>query len=617
MRQPNTAIKRVIRPLPTPEEVLSDLSGAVLFSKVDLKSAYHQVELEPGSRDITTFCCHIGTFRYKRLLFGVSSACEDFQHIMTQVLADLSGVLNIADDIIVYGNSEQEHDENLHSVLKRLHEKGLTINKQKCSFKQDSVNFFGQIVSKDGIRPNIKSSLLNLSRPMNKAEIRSYLGMINFISKYIPNYSTITAPITSLLQNDVDFVWSDEQEAAHQAILTEIKSPRILTHYDPSKNIQIITDASPVGISAIMTQNNQPVTFISRKLSPVEGRYAQTEREALAIVWAVEKLHYYLYGKSFEVLFDHQPLQVLYSSVGKPSARIMRWVLRLLPYTFKVKYIPGYSNPADYLSRKPTSDVTKDEADCTAEAERYVNSILMNSSPNSMSLQEITTESQSDKDLQLVQRHVADQRWHEDKHLLSYEHVKQELTFKHGIILRQDKIVLPMSLRKRAIELAHVAHCGIVKTKQFLRSKVWWPGIDRETEDFVRNCRVCQSITPEGREGLEPLTLKSFPKQPFSRINIDLFGPIKNGNMILGIVDEMSKWPEVYILSQTKSKDVIEALNDMFGRFGTPEILTSDNGPQFKSWEFANFMSKRGIKHHFLLLITHKQIPPLNDFSEI
>ena len=603
MRIPNKAIQRVRRPIPTPEEVLQDLTGAKFFSKIDLNSAYHQIRLDPESRDITTFTTHCGNFRYTTLMFGVNSACEDFQYTMSKELEDLSGVKNISDDIIVYGKDEEEHDRNLYGLLKRLQERGMTINRDKCSFKTQKVQFFGQEISPSGIKPIIKESLTQIQRPNTKSEVRSYMGTVTYISKFIPNFSTIVAPISDLISKDREFKWEAAQEEAFQLILEEIRSPRVLAHFDPKKETSIITDASPVGLSAILSQEERPVTFISRKLTPVEQRYAQTEREALAVVWGVERLHFYLYGIQFQVKSDHSSLLTLYSPKGTPGARVLRWALRLLPYRFEIKHIPGVTNPADYFSRKPVSDYTDDDENAKTETETFVNNILAYSSPNAISIQEICTESESCQEIQQVIKYIKDQWRNCHKDFQTYFKIKDELTYKSGLtncnfVIRGDRLILPVSLRKRAIKLAHESHSGITKTKELIRTKVWWPGMDREVEEYVKACHICQAVTPNGKERLEPLIIKPIPQRPFSTVHIDLFGPLESGKTLLGIVDELSRWPEVYILPGTKTKDVIDALDDTFGRFGNPDKVTSDNGPQFRSWEFKNFLEKNGIIQH-------------------
>ncbi|CAB4022057.1 Hypothetical predicted protein, partial [Paramuricea clavata] len=210
MRQANEAIKRVRHPIPTVDDVRFELNGAKYFSKLDLSQAYHQLELDPKRRHITTFSTHIGLYRYKRLNYGTNAAAEIFQYTLQTQLQGLVGVKNIADDIIVYGSTRKEHDENLDKCLQRLTTRGLTLNASKCKLLNPTLEFFGQIFSADGTRPDPQRvvDLQNVATPTTVQEVRSLLGMANYSSQYIPNFATITAPLRLLTKNDTPFVWT-------------------------------------------------------------------------------------------------------------------------------------------------------------------------------------------------------------------------------------------------------------------------------------------------------------------------------------------------------------------------------------------------------------------------
>ena len=389
MRQANEAIKRVRHPIPTVDDVRFELNGAKYFSKLDLSQAYHQLELDPKSRHITTFSTHIGLYRYKRLNYGTNAAAEIFQYtLQTQLqLQGLIGVKNIADDIIVYGSTRKEHDENLDKCLQRLTTRELTLNASKCKLLNPTLEFFGQIFSADGTRPDPQRvvDLQNVATPTTVQEVRSLLGMANYSSQYIPNFATITAPLRLLTKNDTPFVWTTVHKNAFDNLKAALTSAPCMAYFDIHKETFIVVDASPVGVSAILSQkspnvaNSKVIAYTSRALSPVETRYSQTEREALAIVWAVEHFHMFLFGHHFTLVTDHKPLEIIYGTTrSKPSARIERWVLRLQPYHFNVIYKPGATNPADYLSRHPGSPRMSHPDRMTEE---YVNFIERHTAP--------------------------------------------------------------------------------------------------------------------------------------------------------------------------------------------------------------------------------------------
>ena len=368
MRMANQAINRVRYPIPTVNDISLDLNGAKYFSKLDLAQAYHQLPLAEESRYITAFSTHVGLYRYKRLAYGVNASAEIFQHALQQNLQGIKGVRNIADDIIVYGSTRNEHDTALKECLHRLQQKGLTLNAKKCKFLQPTLEFFGQIFSADGTRPDPKriEDFQNAAQPTNAQEVRSLLGMSNYSSKYIHDYATLTALLRELTKKNARFSWEQDHQRAFDKLKQALVTAPVMGYFDTQKDTMLTVDASPVGVSAILAQSARDqsdykvIAYASRSLSNVERRYSQTEKEALSIVWAVEHFHLFLYGQPFTPITDHKPLEIIYGSPkSKPSATIERWVLRLQPYNFTVKYKPGKKTqlityPDTHLTRKLT-----------------------------------------------------------------------------------------------------------------------------------------------------------------------------------------------------------------------------------------------------------------------
>ena len=259
MRSANKAILRTRHITLTIEEIVSDLNGAVKFSKVDLSQGYHQLMLDEDSRYITTFTTHMGLWRYKRLNFGMCCASEIFQNAIRETLGGISGVLNVSDDILVYGKSPEQHDKNLQQVLLRLREKGLTLNKKKCVFGRDNLKYLGYIFSKEGMSPDpAKVSALNdASAPTHPTEVRSLLGMANYCSRFILNYATITEPLRELMKKSTEWQWGEAQEEAFNQLKKSLREDTVTQYYDPKKMTEVIVDASPVGLGAILVQNTK------------------------------------------------------------------------------------------------------------------------------------------------------------------------------------------------------------------------------------------------------------------------------------------------------------------------------------------------------------------------
>ncbi len=297
MRFPNEAIQRVRHPIPTVNDISVELNGAKYFTKLDLSQAYHQLVLDEQSRYITTFSTHIGLFRYKRLNYGTNASAEIFQFVLQRELQGLQGVRNIADEYL-FGTTRAEHDSNLENCLRRLISKGLKPNRDKCVFLSNTLEFFGQIFSKDGIRPDPKrvTDLLNAPRPGNVSEVRSLLGMANYSSQYIPNFATLTAPLRELTKKNARFEWNTTHEHSFKQLTAALATPPCMAYFDKDKETSVVVDASPVGLSAILSQNtpghddHKVISYASRALTDPEKRYSQTEKEALAIVWSVTKM---------------------------------------------------------------------------------------------------------------------------------------------------------------------------------------------------------------------------------------------------------------------------------------------------------------------------------------
>ena len=354
MRDANCAIQRTRHVTPTITELKTALNGAKYLSKIDLRSGYHQLVLDPSCRYITNFSTHMGLFRYKRLFFGVNSAAEVFQHTIQSLLTDIPGARNISDDIIVFGNTQSAHDEALTQTLTRLHESGLTINLKKCAFNLPSLTFFGHTFSADGIAPDKQKvqALVKVTEPQSVAEVRSFLGMAQYSAHFIHNFATITAPLRKLVKKNAAWTWGEEEQKAFLMIKQELSNATATAYFDPQTKCELLVDGSPVGIAAILSQNGHPIAYASRSLTEVEQRYSQLEREALAVVWSCEHFHIYIYGEPVTVYTDHQPLLGLWRKPHLPPC-IARWSLRLQPYDVTLVYRKREGNPADFMSKTP------------------------------------------------------------------------------------------------------------------------------------------------------------------------------------------------------------------------------------------------------------------------
>ena len=264
--------------MPTIDDLIADLNGANHFSTLDLSSGYHQLELAPESRFGTTLSTHVGLKRYKRLPFGINAESEIFQESIKELLTGLLGCKNISDDIIVFGKRKDEHDKSLRGVLQRLKENNLRLNKDKCEFSKSEIRFYGHMFSSSGVKPDPKKveAIRNASPTQNAIDIKSLLGMTQYVSRFIPNYATIAAPLHLLTRQDMPWKWEQEQKALEE-LKDALVGDQVMSYCDPRKQTEIIVDASPVGLSGLLRQEGKVLSYASQVLSDVESRCSQAE----------------------------------------------------------------------------------------------------------------------------------------------------------------------------------------------------------------------------------------------------------------------------------------------------------------------------------------------------
>lgn len=616
MRGPNQAIERTRYPIPTLEDLTFKLKDSKVFTKLDLNSAFHQLELDKGSRPITTFQTENGIKRFTRLTFGVNSAQEELQHALRETIKDIDGTMNLIDDIIVHGKTHDEHDAALLKLIKRCEEKGITLNLQKCIFSQQSLKFFGFVFSEKGMHPDPQKldEIKQIPEPEDVKALQSFLGLMNYFKRFIPKYSTLTHPLRKLLHKHETWSWTSECQSAFEKLRTSLTSKSCIAYYDPKKETTIYTDASPVGISAVIIQNtpnkddHKLISYSSRALTPTEQRYSQIERECLAIVYACEHNKLYLFGTTFNMFSDHKPIVNLLNNPNSTvPLRIERMTLCLQGYKFDLQHVKGENNISDYPSRHPYSNAIEENNN---EIEQYVNFVTKYACPNALSIEDIREETKKNPVLQIVADLVRHNSWYKLEQLHRHPHIKEylqkitpyrnikdQLTVnkESDLLLKLNRIVIPETLENTILQLAHVGHLGITKTKTLLRSKVYFPNIDEKTERLIKYCAACQIQT----KPVQPakLSITKTPTAVWETANIDYLGPLPNGYYLIVLIDQLSKFPIVEAIRNTSADLLIDFLQRTIATFGIPNTIISDNGPPFKSYKLRKFFNKLRIKH--------------------
>lgn len=534
-------------------------------------------------------------YRYKRMPFGLMNAASDYQSIIMQILAGLEGVISVMDDILVYGPNEKIHDERLELVLERLKSFDFVLNEKKCVFGAKEIDFLGWRISKQGFKPTVEKieAIKNFRRPENAEEIRSFLGLVNFVGNCILNLATLSAPLRFLLKKNVKFQWTLKEQTAFEDLKKALSSDRTLCFFDPGAEVILMVDASPVGLGAILLQEKaegwKMVACAAKSLTDTEKKYCQLEREALSIVFGIERFRYYLTGRKFRLYTDCKPLEFMFSPKSKPCARVERWVLRVQSFDFEIIHKPGSQNIADCLSRLVKQG---EELPIDATCEYSLRHILEIARPVAITLQQIREEGDKDDEIVEVKKALRTGKW--DKVASGFSSSRAELCVVDGILLKIHKIVVPKSLRVQILQLVHESHQGIVAMKARLRSKVWWPGVDKDVENLVKQCKDCVLVSLPSKP--EPLHATRFPENAWEAIALDFKGPLPSGVFLLVIIDYYSKFAVVEVLHSLSAAVLIKHLIKIFALFGAPTSLRADNGPQMNCEEFKNFCVEWNIK---------------------
>lgn len=610
MKRPNEAIRRIEHPLPIFEDYAPRLDNAKLFSRLDIKSAYLHLELDEESRKMTTFFTKKGLFRYTRLMFGANCAPEVFQKFMEEVLAGVDGVMVMIDDIIVHGKTETEHDSRLEMVRQRLGKYNLTVNEKKSLFKVKELDFLGFRITSNGWRPTTErvKALREFRRPETSEEISSFLGLVSYVGSFIDHLADKRARLQVAAKQP--FQWSKQLQSDFDDLRRALETETLTkAYFRRNAKTYLYTDASGIGLGAVLIQKHKEqqsdgshvmvpriIAFASKTLSDVEKRYAQTHREALAVVWGIERFFMYLFGTEFVIMTDHAPLKFIFGPrprllTKRMITRAEAWALRLQPYRYTLQYVPGKQNIADVLSRlvRPTQSAEEFEE----ESPCFLAAIEGQDTGRVVSLESIRRATDMDDEMRRVTAALQSGEWQED--LQKYHVVADELNVEQGLIVRDSRVVIPKKLRGEVMQIAHQGHPGAVTMKHILRDRVWWPEMYRQIDAFYLLCPGCAAVQRDNPpEGLSPSVL---PEKAWQDVAIDFLDIPEYKVKILVIVDYYSRHVSVELMTRTDAVHLIQKLQGIFDIWGYPDSIRSDNGPPFNSGEFAKWCDIKDIRH--------------------
>jgi hypothetical protein len=599
-------------PMSRIDDMLAILGQSKFFSTFDLSKGFYQIKMAEQDKQKTAFISHHGLWQFKRLPMGLSNSPATFVRCIDQVLGDLKWTICAVyfDDIIIFSSTFEEHLKHIDLVLSRLKDAGLTINPSKVQLCRQRLKFLGHIIEPGKCFPNPEkvSVLHSYPIPKHAKHVQQFLGLVGYYRKFIPDFSKFAKPLHDLMKKGQKFEWTFECQNGFDSLRTSLTD--LTTVYLPDLNMPFIIqcDASEVGLGAVLIQEKEgvryPLWFASRSFRPAETRYSVSEKECLAVLWAIEKFRGFVEYSRFVVETDHQALSWL-SKIKEPSGRLARWFMTLQMYDFEVRYKPGDSpnmRGADALSRIPSllfvetedviyrpemiSEQRKDES--LYEIISYINGSLQPVNKLEEARLRVLSEKSFLAEDGLLMRYVGPQGkpW-EDESLYW-------------------RVWVPYSLKQKVMTIFHdtktAGHLGIRKTFHRLENRVYWKNMRKDIVSFVNHCIKCQSAKSAR---IPPYPASSFVSEsPWEVISIDLMGPYPKGSnqstFLLVVVDLFTKYVELFPLRQAKTNNVTDKLWQVCCRWGVPKVILSDNGTQFTSTHYSDWCKLLGIKPFFI-----------------
>ena len=567
-------------PIPRLDDMLDELCGATIFSKIDLKSGYHQIRMREGDEWKTAFKTKLGLYEWLVMPFGLTNAPSTFMRLMNHVLRSYIGKYCVVyfDDILIYSKSLQDHEEHLRNVLGTLRKERLFGNLKKCMFCTDKVTFLGFIVTAQGVEvdPEKVKAIQDWPRPTSISQVRSFHGLASFYRRFVPNFSSITAPLTGIIKKNSVFNWGDEQEEAFLKIKDYLTKAPVLALPNFDKMFEIECDASGIGIGAVLSQEKRPIAYFSEKLSGATLNYPVYDKEMYALIRALETWQHYLLPKEFVIHTDHEALKHI-TGQHKLNKRHAKWVEFLESFPYVIRYKKGKDNVvADALSRRYA-------------LLNYLDSHLIGFAY----IKELYA-----TDPDFGERYTLCEKGADEKF---YRH--DDYLFKEG------RLCIPQgSIREVLIREAHegglMGHFGVTKTLHILKEHLFWPKMRRDVERMCERCVTCKKakskVLPHGL--YLPLPI---PDSPWTDISMDFVLGLprtRTGrDSIFVVVDRFSKM--AHFIACHKTDDAVNVANLFFKEIvrlhGIPRSIVSDRDVKFLSHFWRTLWSKLGTKLMF------------------
>lgn len=547
---------------PRIDDLLSRIPRACVFSKLDLQKAFYLIPIRKEDQHKTAVATPFGLYEYTVMPMGLKNASQTLQRYVDTVLAGDTNVIVYCDDILLF-TSKADHIQALDTLLQKLHAAGLVVNRQKSQFFCDTVKFLGHTLSSNGYTPTQErvKALQTYAPPKNLRQLRRFLGMFNFLRKFIPSAASIEAPLTALTRKDTPYEWSEQCQNAFDR-LVELASTVTQLHYpSPEDEYILTTDASSTAVGAILMSQNGPIGFFSKQLHGAELNYCTYDKELTAVFKAVHHFEWLLFGRSFTLRVDHKPLLHLFNKSATTERR-RRHIEYLSTFELRIEHIAGKDNiVADALSRDKSLDTLR----ITTELQNLPRDQLRQ-------LQE------KDTDFSKIPPHhrsLQSDCWYDSF----------------------GRLIVPEPHRNHIIEAVHlVAHAGFRSTLAQIQTSYVWPRMRHDVKLYVDSCTSCQSAKIT-RHTKPPYTHLGVHNK-FEAIHIDFVGPlpaIQNKRYLVTIFDRGTRWFAAYPVSHPTAESASNALVTWVSTFGVPTMIVSDQGSHFEALLFKSIVKQLGI----------------------
>ena len=600
-RRINEVTKKDVYPIPRIDEMLDALNKSKYYTVLDMCQGYHQVPVKESDKEKTAFSYFGGHFEFNFMPFGLCNSAPTFQRLMDTLLSGLlwNSCLVYIDDVIIFSETFEEHVNRLESVFTRFQESGLKLKAKKCFFAKREVTFLGHCVNEHGISPDKEkvSAIKNFPKPNNVSELRSFVGLISYYRKFIPDFASKADSFHKLLRKGTKYIWDENCVRTFDMFKQALTQYPILHYPDFNLPFLLMTDACDTGLGIVLAQQGpegeRVIAYASRTIKPNERNYAVIEKEALAIVWGVKYFRHYLYGRKVTIITDHNPLKWL-MNIKDPAGRLARWSLTLQEYDLQIEHRAGRKHQnADALSRIPPIAPLKDNKigdvipklsiDRLCEMQRKDSNLF--AIINYLEKGELPD--QSSKARETV---ILSDNYELDNSGILY-HLFTPGSRKRRQCLRR-QLAIPRCLIDEILYACHddatAGHLSLNKMYIKIQVRFYWKGMYSDVEFWCKSCVDCATKKTPKHRPKAPLNPLPAVSGPFDRVAVDVLGPFpptyNSNKYILIFSDYLTRWPEAIPVPNADATTTAKVfIEEVVCRHGAPRQLLSDNGKNFRS----------------------------------